>query len=253
MTKVLVVTGGSRGIGAEISRMAAKDGWAVCVNYATSDTEALDVVDSITESGGRAIAAQADVAVDAEVAAMYQRVDAELGPVNALINNAGINGAGGRVDDLDAEAARRVFDVNILGAFLCAKHAVRRMARRYGGSGGAIVNISSAAARHGGPGSYIEYAASKAALDTFTIGLAKEQADEGIRVNCLRPGATMTELSVEWAKENPVWLQWVMDQVPLKRPAEVHEIAAAAMFLLSDGASYVTAAILDANGGWVSP
>lgn len=250
---VLVVTGSSRGIGAEICRRAAAEGWSVCVNYAASADEAGAVVESIVQAGGRAVAAQADVAREAEVAAMFEQVDAELGPVTGLINNAGINGLGKRVDDLDAGNARRVFDVNILGAFLCAKHAIRRMAKRYGGSGGSIVNISSAASRHGGPGSYVEYAASKAAIDTFTIGLAKEQAEEGIRVNCLRPGATMTELSVDWARENPEWLQWVMRQVPLSRPAEVEEIANAALFLLSDKASYITAAILDASGGWVSP
>ena len=250
---VVVVTGSSRGIGAEICRRAAAQGWSVCVNYATSAAEAEGVVDSIVQAGGRAFAAQADVSVEAEVAALFKQVDAKFGPVTGLINNAGMNGLGNRVDDLDADNARRVFEVNILGAFLCAKHAIRRMAKRHGGSGGAIVNISSAASKHGGPGTYVEYAASKAALDTFTIGLAKEQAEEGIRVNCLRPGATMTELSVDWARENPEWLQWVMQQVPLGRPAEVEEIANAALFLLSDKASYITAAILDASGGWVSP
>lgn len=250
---VLVVTGGSRGIGAEICRKAAAEGWSVCVNYASSSGEAESVVASISKAGGRAIAAQADVADDDQVAAMFEKVDKEIGRVTGLVNNAGVNGAGARVDDIDADDARRVFDVNILGPFLCAKHAIRRMAKRYGGSGGAIVNISSAASRHGGPGSYVEYAASKAALDTFTVGLAREQAEEGIRVNCLRPGATMTELSVIWARENPEWLDWVMAQVPLRRPAEVEEIANGALYLLSDKASYSTGAILDANGGWVSP
>ncbi len=251
--EVLVVTGSSRGIGAEICRAAAAKDWAVCVNYATSTDEAELVVKDIEQAGGRAISVSADVSIDSEVAALFERVDAELGPITGLVNNAGINGGGTRVDELDVDQARRIFEVNILGSFLCAKHAIRRMAKRYGGVGGSIVNISSAASKHGGPGTYIDYAASKGAIDTFTVGLAKEQAPEGIRVNCLRPGATMTELSVEWAQQNPEWLNGVMEQVPLGRPGEVREIAAAALFLLSDEASYITGAILDASGGWVSP
>ncbi len=250
---VLIVTGSSRGIGAEICRAAAVKGWAVCVNYATSTGEADLVVKNIEQAGGRAISVAADVSIESDVAALFERVDAELGPVTGLVNNAGINGGGTRVDELDADQARRIFEVNILGSFLCAKYAIRRMAKRHGGSGGCIVNISSAASKHGGPGTYIDYAASKGAIDTFTVGLAKEQAPEGIRVNCLRPGATMTELSVEWAQQNPEWLNGVMEQVPLGRPGEVREIAAAALFLLSDEASYITGAILDASGGWVSP
>lgn len=250
---VLLVTGSSRGIGAEIGRLAAAKGWSVCINYATSKEEADGVVTQITEAGGRAIAVQADVADEAQVEAMFAQVDAELGAVTGLVNNAGVNGAGKRVDELETAVTRRLFEVNILGAFLCAKHAIRRMAKRYGGKGGAIVNIGSAASKHGGPFTYVEYAAAKAALDTFTIGLAKEQAAEGIRVNCLRPGATMTELSVVYAEENPEWLDWVMTQVPLGRTADVQEIAKAALFLLSNDASYITGAMLDASGGWVSP
>ena len=251
--RVAFITGASRGIGAEIARQAAGKGWAVCINYATSSDEAAGVVEQIHSAGGKAIAAQADVGDEAQVAAMFDRVDAELGMVTGLVNNAGINGNVVRVDDLDPEVSLNLFRVNILGAFICSKHAIRRMAKRYGGSGGAIVNISSAASKHGGPFTYIDYAASKGALDTFTVGLAKEQADEGIRVNTLRPGATMTELSQVWAKDNPEWLEWVMQQVPLSRPGEVGEIADAAMFLLSEQSSYVTGATLDACGGWVSP
>ena len=250
---VLLVTGSSRGIGAEICRVAAKKGWDVCVNYANSSDGARTVVTDIEKSGGRAIAVQADVSAEADVSNMFEQINQELGPITGLINNAGINGGGTRVDDLDADTTRRIFEVNALGPFICAKYAIKRMAKRYGGTGGSIVNISSAASKHGGPGTYVDYAASKGAVDTFTVGLAKEQATEGIRVNCLRPGATMTELSVEWAKENPEWLEWVMAQVPMQRPAEVHEIANAALWLLSDDASYVTGAILDACGGWVSP
>ncbi len=251
--KVLLVTGSSRGIGAEICRLAAADDWKVCINYANSADEADRLVHDIRLQGGIAIALQANVANEDEVITMFERVDLELGPVTGLVNNAGIGGGGTRVDELDVSVSRNLFDVNVLGAFICAKHAVKRMARRHGGNGGAIVNVSSAAAKHGGPFTYVDYAASKAALDTFTIGLAREQADQGIRVNCLRPGVTMTEISVAYAKQHPEWLDWVLPQVPLGRPAEVTEIANGALFLLSDKSSYTTGAILDVCGGWVSP
>ena len=249
----LVVTGGSRGIGAAICRLGAGRGWAVCVNYASSAGEAAGVVADIEGAGGRAIAVQADVSKPREVEAMFQQVDEALGPVTGLVNNAGIMGSGGPVEDLDAEKTRAMFEVNILGPFLCSQAAIKRMAKPLGGTGGAIVNISSAAAKHGGPGSYVDYAASKAAVDTFTYGLACEQAAAGIRVNCLRPGATMTEMNVRWMEEHPDWLDQVLAKVPLKRAAEVDEIARAALWLLSDEASYVTGAILDASGGWVAP
>lgn len=251
--KVLLVTGSSRGIGAEICRQAAAEGWKVCINYAISEDEADQVVAQIRDAGGIAIALQANVANEDEVITMFERIDLELGPITGLVNNAGVNGGGTRVDEMDASVSRQVFEVNVLGAFICAKHAVKRMAKRHGGNGGAIVNVSSAASKHGGPFTYVDYAASKAAIDTFTIGLAREQAKQGIRVNCLRPGVTMTEISVDYAKEHPEWLDWVLPQVPLGRPAEVTEIANGAMFLLSDKSSYATGAILDICGGWVSP
>ncbi len=250
---VLVVTGGSRGIGAAICRLGAGRGWAVCVNYASSAEEANGVVSGIEGAGGRAIAVKADVSKPPEVEAMFQKVDEVLGPATGLVNNAGIGGSGGPVQDLDAEKTRAMFEINILGPFLCSQAAIKRMARPLGGAGGAIVNISSAAAKHGGPGSYVDYAASKAAVDTFTYGLACEQAAAGIRVNCLRPGATMTEMNVRWMEQHPDWLDQVLAKVPLKRAAEVDEIARAALWLLSDEASYVTGAILDASGGWVMP
>lgn len=251
--KVLLVTGSSRGIGAEICRQAASGGWKVCINYAHSEDEADRLVAEIRAADGIAIAVQADVSDEDAVVHLFERIDLELGPITGLVNNAGANGGGTRVDEQDLRAARRVFEVNTLGAFCCAKHAIRRMARRHGGNGGSIVNISSAAAKHGGPHTYIDYAASKAALDTFTIGLAREQADQGIRVNCLRPGITLTEISKTYAAEHPEYLDWVLEQVPLGRPAEVGEIANAAMFLLSEQSSYATGAILDVSGGWVSP
>ena len=250
---VLIVTGSSRGIGAEIGRQAAAAGWKVCLNYSNSEDEADRVVAEIREAGGIAIALQADIADEAQVISMFERVDLELGPVTGLVNNAGINGSGTRIDEIDIDTARRVFDVNVLGAFICSKQAIQRMAKRHGGNGGVIVNVSSAASKHGGPFTYVDYAASKAAIDTFTIGLAKETAAEGIRVNCLRPGVTMTEISQQYAKEHPEWLDWVLPQVPLGRPAEVSEIANGAMYLLSDQSSYATGAILDVCGGWVSP
>ena len=251
--KVLLVTGSSRGIGAEICRQAAAEGWKVCLNYASSADEANQVVAQIRAKGGTAIALQANVANEDEVITLFKRIDLELGPITGLVNNAGINGAGTRVDEMNITLSKQMFEVNTLGAFICAKHAIKRMAKRYGGNGGAIVNISSAASKHGGPFTYVDYAASKAAIDTFTIGLSKEQADQGIRVNCLRPGITMTEISVDYAKQHPEWLDWVLLQVPLGRPAEVSEVANSAMFLLSDKSSYTTGAILDVCGGWVSP
>lgn len=251
--KVLLVSGSSRGIGAEICRQAAADGWKICINYASSEDEADRLVAEIRQADGIAIALQADIAIESQVIAMFERIDLELGPITGLVNNAAINGAGSRVDELEPVLVRRMFEVNVLGSFICAKHAIRRMATRNGGSGGVIVNISSAASKHGGPFSYVDYAASKAAIDTFTIGLARETADQGIRVNCLRPGVTMTEISVEYARQHPEWMDWVMQQVPLGRPAEVAEIANGAMFLLSEKSSYATGAILDFSGGWVSP
>ncbi len=250
---VLVVTGSSRGIGAQICRLGAQRGWVVCVNYTSSADEAQGVVAEIEGAGGQAIAVRADVSVPQDVETLFERVEVELGPVSGLVNNAGVMGSGGTVDELDAERTRRMFEVNTLGPFLSCQAAVKRMAKRHGGPGGAIVNISSAAAKHGGPGSYVDYAASKAAVDTLTVGLAREQAAENIRVNCVRPGATMTELNQRWMKEHPDWLDSVLKRVPLGRAAEVAEIASAALWLLSDEATYVTGAILDVSGGWVSP
>lgn len=250
---VLVVTGSSRGIGAEICRLGAQRGWVVCVNYASSADEAQGVVDEIEGAGGQAIAVRADVSVPQDVETLFERVDVELVPVTGLVNNAGAMGSGGPVDELDAERTRRMFEVNTLGPFLCSQAAVKRMAKRHDGQGGAIVNISSAAAKHGGPGSYVDYAASKAAVDTLTNGLAREQAAEGICVNCIRPGAIMTEISERWMTDHPDWLASVIAQTPLGRAGEVRDIATAALWLLSDEAKYVTGAILDVSGGWVSP
>lgn len=251
--RVIVVTGASRGIGAEICRMAARDGWACCINYAKDETGARAVAAQIGDAGGTAITVQADIADERQVAAMFAQVDAELGPVEALVNNAGAMGSEGRVEDLDSARTRRLFEVNLLGPFLCSKEALNRMSTRKGGAGGGIVNISSAAAKHGGGGSYVDYAASKGGLDTFTVGLAREQADAGMRVNCIRPGAILTEISKQWMETHPEWLDSVVARTPLGHPGEEADIANATLWLLSDAAKYVTGAILDVSGGWVSP
>ena len=250
---VVIVTGGSRGIGAGICTLAANRGWSVAVNYTSDEASANTVVEKIRTDGGVAIAVQADVASEDQVEAMFSRVDEELGPVTGLVNNAGIMGGGGPLDELDVAATSRMFDVNITGSFLCAAAALRRMSTKHGGKGGTIVNISSAAAKHGGPGSYIDYAASKAAIDAFTYGLAREQAPYGVRVNCVRPGATSTEMNVDWIKTHPEYLDRIKAQVPLARMAEVNEIAEAVCYMLSDASSYSTGSILDVSGGWVCP
>lgn len=250
---VLVVTGGGRGIGAEICRLGAERGWAVCVNYDRNAAAAEQVAGEIARRGGKAIAVQADVANPGQVAAMFARVDRELGRVTGLVNNAGIMGSRGRVEELDAEATRRMLAVNVLGVFLCCQAAILRMAKRYGGSGGGIVNISSASSRHGGAGGYVDFAASKGAVDALTNGLAREQAKDGIRVNCVRPGLIMTEGNEEWAKDHPGWLEMQLELTPLGRAGELCDAATATLWLLSDEAQFVTGAILDVSGGRATP
>jgi len=250
---VLVVTGGGRGIGAEICRLGAERGWAVCVNYDRNAAAAEEVAAGITRRGGKAIAMQADVASPEQVAAMFAQVDRELGPVAGLVNNAGIMGSRGRVEELDAEATLRMFAVNVLGAFLCCQAAIMRMAKRHGGNGGGIVNISSASSRHGGAGGYVDFAASKGALDVLTNGLAREQAKDGIRVNCVRPGLIMTEGNAQWEKDHPGWLEVQLESTPLGRAGELRDAATATLWLLSDEAQFVTGAILDVSGGRATP
>ena len=250
---VLIVTGGSRGIGAEICRLAAERDWAVCVNYTTSESAAHGVVKEIESSGGRAIALQGDIADENDVENLFERTTNRLGPITALVNNAGIMGSRGRVEELERDLTRRMLDVNLLGAFLCCKAAIRRMAKRHGGQGGAIVNISSSSSRHGGIGSYIDFAASKAALDVLTTAAAKEQAAEGIRVNCVRPGFIMTEGNRQWAADHPGWIDSVLERTPMGRAGELRDAATATLWLLSDEAQFVTGAILDVSGGFVTP
>ena len=251
--RVLVVTGGSRGIGAEICRLAGQRGWAVCINYVSAEHEAFEVVRQIQSENGIAAAVQADVADPVQVESMFKTTEEKLGQVSGLVNNAGIMGSRGRVEDLDPDSTRRMLAVNVLGSFLCSKAAIRRMARRHGGQGGAIVNISSASSRHGGSGSYVDFAASKAAIDTLTTGLAKEQAADGVRVNCVRPGLIMTEGNRQWMTDHPGWLESVLARTPIGKPGELRDVANAVLWLLSEEAQFVTGAIVDVSGGFVTP
>lgn len=247
MTGTLVVTGASRGIGAAIARLAGARGWAICVNHRDSANEAESVAATIRDAGGNAIAVQADTAVEADVEQMFLAADAELGPVTGLVNNAGIVGRACRLDETDPSLLRWVFDVNVTGYFLCARQAVRRMSSRYGGSGGAIVNVSSAASYIGGGGEWIHYAASKGAIDTMTIGLAREVAKEGIRVNAVNPGLIETGLHADAGM--PDRIERLAPMVPMGRGGSAEEVAETALWLLSPGASYVTGAVVPVTGG----
>ena len=250
---VLIVTGGSRGIGAAICRTAGARGWSVCVNFCAARAAAVAVVADIEAAGGRAIAVGGDVADEADVERLFQETTDRLGPVTGLVNNAGIMGSRGPVDELDRALTRRMFDVNVLGPFLCTKAALRRMAKRHGGAGGAIVNISSASSKHGGIGSYIDFAAAKSALDRLTTAAAKEHAEEGVRINCVRPGFIMTEGNRQWMADHPDYYDSVIARTPIGRGGELDDVATATLWLLSEEAKYVTGAILDVSGGWVTP
>ena len=245
--QVLLITGGSRGIGAATALRAARAGYAVAVNYASQSLAADEVVRAIRAEGGTAITVQADVGDEAQIDAMFRKVDAKLGRLSALVNNAGIIDAPAEVAQMDGARLARMFRVNVTGSFLCAREAVRRMGTRHGGAGGAIVNLSSAAARLGAPGQYVDYAASKGAIDTFTVGLAKEVASQGIRVNGVRPGLIDTEIHASGGL--PTRAFDLAGTVPLQRPGSADEVAAAICWLLSAEASYVTGTVLDVTGG----
>ncbi|WMD20383.1 SDR family oxidoreductase [Achromobacter seleniivolatilans] len=247
MSKVILITGGSRGIGAAAAKLAARRGYAVGVNYRTHSDAADAVVAEIQRGGGTAIAIQADVSQEDQVLRMFRILDERLGPINALVNNAGILEKQMRVDDMDAERLLRVLSTNVIGAFLCAREAVRRMSPRHGGQGGAIVNVSSAAARLGSPNEYVDYAASKGALDTFTIGLSKEVAPEGIRVNGVRPGTIYTDMHASGGE--PGRVDRVKSAIPLRRGGTVDEVAGAIMWLFSEEAGYTSGSFIDVSGG----
>ncbi|MDA8259448.1 MAG: SDR family oxidoreductase [Betaproteobacteria bacterium] len=247
MENVLIVTGGGRGIGAAVARLAAEQGYAVCISYLNNHAAAAGVVAAITGQGGRAIAVQADVAVEAQVAGLFEQVDSTLGRLTALVNNAGILERQARVEDMDAARIARVLATNVVGSFICAREAVRRMSTRHGGRGGAIVNLSSRAARLGSPGEYVDYAAAKAAVDTLTIGLAKEVAAEGIRVNAVAPGLIYTDIHASGGE--PGRVDRAKHAVPMQRGGYPEEVAQAVLWLLSDQASYTTGATIDVSGG----
>jgi NAD(P)-dependent dehydrogenase (short-subunit alcohol dehydrogenase family) len=245
--KILIVTGGSRGIGAATSRLAAEHGYAVAVNFLTNHEAADQVVRAIEQGGGTAIAVQADVGSERDVCRLFETVDTQLGRIAALVNNAGILEQQMRLEDFTAERVARILSTNVTGAILCAREAVRRMSTRHGGHGGAIVNVSSGAARLGSPFEYIDYAASKGALETMTIGLAREVAEEGIRVNAVRPGFIYTDMHASGGDPNRV--DRLKDIVPLKRGGTPVEVARAILWLLSDEASYSTGTFIDVAGG----
>jgi NAD(P)-dependent dehydrogenase (short-subunit alcohol dehydrogenase family) len=243
----VIVTGASRGIGAAVARLAGELGYAVTVNFATGEADAAKVVDAIVAAGGRAVAIQADVSREAEIIRMFERAERDFGPIRGLVNNAGVTGGFSRVEEVSSTAIANVFAVNVSGTILCSREAVRRMSKRRGGTGGAIVNISSRAAHTGAPGEWVHYAASKGAIDSFTIGLAREVATEGIRVNAVAPGLVDTGLHA--ANGEPGRLQRLMGTIPMGRAGAPREVAEGVLWLLSSAASYTTGAILQIGGG----
>lgn len=247
MSQIVLITGASRGIGAAIALLAARAGYAVAVNYTANSLAADEVVRQIRQAGGTAITVQADVADESQVLAMFEKVDAKLGRLTALVNNAGVVDRTERVDGMSVARLKRMFDINVIGTMVCAREAVKRMSTRYGGAGGAIVNVSSAAARLGAPAQYVDYAAAKGAVDVFTLGLAKEVAAEGIRVNAVRPGIIETDIHASGGL--PDRARTMAPQVPMQRAGSADEVAQSIVWLLSDQSSYTTGALLDIAGG----
>lgn len=246
-SKIAIVTGGSRGIGAATARKLSALGFSVCINYVSDSKSAQEVAKELRAQGGRAMSVRADVSQESDVDRLFALVDDELGTVTALVNNAGILRPQLRVEDMTADRINAVLSVNVTSAFLCSKLAIKRMSKKHGGGGGAIVNVSSAASRLGAAGEYVDYAASKGAIDSLTIGLAKEVADSGIRVNCVRPGFIYTSMHADGGE--PERIDRVAPSIPLKRGGQPEEVANAIAWLLSEEASYVTGAFIDAAGG----
>ncbi len=247
MNKVILITGGSRGIGAATARLAAQQGYAIAINYCTQATTAETLLRELQQAGADAIAVQADVSVEADVLAMFTRIDNELGPLTALVNNAGILDQQASFQQMTLERWQRIFNINVMGSFICAREAIKRMSSAYGGQGGAIVNLSSIAARLGAPNEYVDYAASKGAIESFTVGLAKELAGQGIRVNAVRPGIIATDIHASGGE--PGRVARMKDSMPMGRGGEPEEVARAILWLLCDEASYTTGSFIDVSGG----
>jgi NAD(P)-dependent dehydrogenase (short-subunit alcohol dehydrogenase family) len=247
MSKVLLITGASRGIGKETAHLAAEQGYSICLNYHHSEQQALELLESLTAQGCRAIAHQANIADEAEVIAMFDAIDQQLGLLNGLVNNAGILESQCDLVDMSPERWRRVLETNVIGSFLCARESVKRMSTKNGGKGGSIVNLSSRASSLGAPHEFVDYAASKGAIDSMTIGLAKEVGDQGIRVNAVKPGLIYTDIHADSGE--PGRVERLKSGVPLQRGGEAVEVAEAILWLLSDASSYTSASFIDVSGG----